>query len=147
MATDCQLFIVTKPSPKRLTMNKNLPLAVFLLLLLGGCASSPTMTETSKRINDYPTRDRIEYVFNCIAKHGGLDGNKAYINQYACGCKIDKIAQRLSFSEFESATTFSYLRKTPGEKGAVFRDPKQAKALRARLEEAEKFAEARCFVN
>lgn len=127
-------------------MNKKLPLLIFLSVLITGCASSPQVVKDTKRINDYPTRDRVEYVFNCIAKHGGLTGNKAYINQYACGCKIDKIAELLSFVEFESATTFSYLKKTPGEKGAAFRDSKQAKDLRIRLKEAEAYAESQCFV-
>ncbi|MEO1880804.1 MAG: hypothetical protein ABGX37_03730 [Methylococcales bacterium] len=127
-------------------MNKRLLTSISLSVLLTGCATTPATTENTKFVNDYPTRDRVEYVFNCIAKHGGLTGNKAFINQYACGCKIDKIAEILSFSEFESATTFSYLKKTPGENGAVFRDPKQSKDLRTRLKAAEKFAESQCFV-
>lgn len=127
-------------------MNTKLLLSISLTALISGCASVPEKTDTTVFINDYPTRDRIEYVFNCIAKHGGLTGNKAFINQYACGCKIDKIAEKLSFEEYESARTFSYLKKTPGENGAVFRDPQQSKNLRARLKEAEKYAESQCFV-
>lgn len=115
--------------------------------LVTGCSTSPekhTVTETDKIVmNNYPTRDRVEYVFNCIAKHGGkLD----YVTQYACGCKIDKIAEKLTFQEYEAATTFTMLRSTPGEKGAVFRDPKQSKDLRTRLKEAEAYAESSCFV-
>ena len=102
----------------------------------------PTDTEIIV-MHNYPTRDRVEYVFNCIAKHGGkLD----YVTQYACGCKIDKIAEKLTFEEYEAATTFTMLRSTPGEKGAVFRDPKQSKDLRTRLKEAEAYAERSCFV-
>ena len=101
-----------------------------------------TETETVV-MNNYPTRDRVEYVFNCIAKHGGkLD----YVTQYACGCKIDKIAEKLTFEEYEAASTFTMLRSTPGEKGAVFRDPSQSKDLRTRLKEAEEYAEDSCFV-
>ncbi|KAF3981957.1 MAG: hypothetical protein HFP78_04295 [Methylococcales symbiont of Hymedesmia sp. n. MRB-2018] len=127
-------------------MNKILSLSIFLSALITGCASSPEIIDETTFVNDYPTRDRIEYVFNCIAKHGGLSGNKAFINQYACGCKIDKIAEVLTFEEFEAATTFSYLKKTPGENGSAFRDPKQSKELRTRLKEAEKHAESQCFV-
>ena len=115
-------------------------------ILSGGCATAPEKTDEIIFINDYPTRDRVEYVFNCIAKHGGLSGTKAYINQYACGCKIDKIAEKLSFEEYESARTFSYLKSTPGENGAVFRDPEHAKDLRKRLKEADEYAESQCFV-
>lgn len=121
-------------------------------LLLTGCSScadkkidaaqAATPTNPNKQ-NDYPTRDRVDYVFNCIAKHGGkLD----YVTQYACGCKIDKIAEKLTFAEYEAASTFSMLRSTPGENGSIFRDPQQAKDLRVRLKEAEKYAEQQCFI-
>lgn len=121
------------------------------IILTTGCSTTsdkqvveigPTETDTVL-INDYPTRDRVEYVFNCIAKHGGrLD----YVTQYACGCKIDKIAEKLTFAEYEAASTFTMLRSTPGENGAVFRDPQQSKDLRTRLKEAEAYAESSCFV-
>lgn len=127
--------------------------ALSLTLLLTACANTPEATETPAAaptpkaeekvlLNDYPTRDRVEYVLNCVAKHGGL----SYINQYACGCKIDKIAEKMSFQEFDEARTFSQLINTPGEKGAVFRDPKQSKDLRGRLKDAEQEAEKACFV-
>jgi len=126
-------------------MNKKIISSLGLAFFITGCATTPIEKETTF-VSDYPTRDRVEYVFNCIAKHGGLNGSKAYINQYACGCKIDKIAEQLSFEEYEGAKTFSYLKKTPGENGAVFRDPKQSKSLRTRLKEADAYAESQCFV-
>lgn len=103
--------------------------------------SAPTVTQAPIK-NDFPTRDRVEYVLNCVAQHGGL----TYITQYACGCKIDKIAEKLTFEEFESARTFTLLKSTPGDAGGVFRDPKQSKSLRDRLKEAEGYAEKNCFV-
>jgi hypothetical protein len=99
--------------------------------------------EPPSATNDYPTRDRVEYVLNCIAQHGGL----TYVNQYACGCKIDKIAEKMSFADYEAAKTFTHLRSTPGEAGGVFRDPAQSKDLRKRMKEAESFAEKNCFVS
>ena len=102
----------------------------------------PIDTETAV-MNNYPTRDRDDHVFNCIAKHGGkLD----YVTQYACGCKIDKIAEKLTFAEYEAASTFTMLRSTPGENGGVFRDPAQSKDLRTRIKEAEAYAESICFI-
>ena len=132
---------------------KIIPLSALTLsiVLASGCTTfsdkpstviQTTDTETVMMSN-YPTRDRVEYVFNCIAKHGGkLD----YATQYACGCKIDKIAEKLTFAEYEAAATFTMLRSTPGENGAVFRDPKHSKDLRTRLKEAEAYAEENCFV-
>jgi hypothetical protein len=125
-------------------------ISLFTVSALLGCASTsePGTAEKSPeqaqalRINDYPTRDRVEYVLNCVAQHGGL----TFITQYACGCKIDKIAEKLSFADYEAAKTFSMLKSTPGDAGGVFRDPKQSKDLRKQLKEAEAYAEKSCFV-
>ncbi len=114
-----------------------------MLSLLTACSTTPEKTEQEiSYINEYPTRDRVDYVLQCIAKHGGL----TYITQYACGCKIDKIAEKMTFAEFEAATTYGFMRKTPGESGAAFRDPKESKSLGALLKEAEEYAEKMCFV-
>ena len=130
-------------------MKKTL-LITALLTLLAGCATTQetaapdtASSEAAAKINDYPTRDRVDYVLECVAKHGGL----SYINQYACGCKIDKIAEQLSFAEYEAAHTFVQMQKTPGEKGAPFRDPKHGKDLRKLLKETDAAAEKACFVN
>ncbi|WP_446810258.1 hypothetical protein ACH50O_01280 [Methylomonas sp. 2BW1-5-20] len=131
-------------------MKNSLFSTLAVLALLSGCASTQENAkpeaaagEPAALANDYPTRDRVEYVLECVAKHGGL----TYISQYACGCKIDKIAEKLSFSEYESAKTFTQMQKTPGEAGAAFRDAKQSKDLRTRLKDAEAEAEKACFVN
>ncbi|WKJ91374.1 hypothetical protein QZJ86_04385 [Methylomonas montana] len=130
-------------------MKKSLFPTLAVLALLSGCATTQenakpetAESEPAALVNDYPTRDRVDYVLECVAKHGGL----TYINQYACGCKIDKIAEKLSFEEYESARTFTQMQKTPGEAGAAFRDPKQSKDLRTRLKDADAEAEKACFV-
>jgi hypothetical protein len=124
-------------------------LSICFCVVITGCTTTPekkieqTPLEPTPLVNDYPTRDRVEYVLNCVAQHGGL----TYITQYACGCKIDKIAEKLTFKEFEAAKTFTYLSKgQTGDAGAVFRDPAQSKDLRSRLKEAEAYAEKSCFV-
>jgi hypothetical protein len=120
-------------------------LITFSLIIIG-CANNPEKevqaSNSQTLTNDYPTRDRVEYVLNCVAQHGGLN----YINQYACGCKLDKIAEKLSFNDFEAAKTFSYLKSMAGDAGNMARDPKQSKDLRKQLKEAEEIAEKSCFV-
>jgi len=130
-------------------MKKSLIPSLAIFALISGCAttqeSSTPEVATGAEVtltNDYPTRDRVDYVLECVAKHGGL----SYVNQYACGCKIDKIAEKLSFADYESARTYTQMQKTPGEAGAAFRDPKQSKDLRTRLKEADAEAEKACFV-
>lgn len=122
-------------------------LTACLTALLSACAGTQeqqpeTVTEPAAFVSDFPTQDRIEYVLNCVAQHGGL----TYITQYACGCKVDKIAEKMPFEEYDAAKTISYLKNLPGEGGAAFRDPKRAKELRKKLKEAEDFAEKSCFV-
>ena len=126
---------------------KTLFLTASLSLIITGCANNPekeveATVAPAVLANDYPTRDRVEFVLNCVAQHGGL----SYINQYACGCKLDKIAEKLSFNDFEAAKTFSYLKSMAGDKGGMARDPKQSKDLRKQLKEAEESAEKSCFV-
>jgi hypothetical protein len=123
-----------------------------VIILFTGCAttndkptetnSAPATSETSSFINQYPTRDRVDYVLNCVAKHGGLN----YVNQYACGCKIDKIAEKLTFKDYEEAVTFGFMGKIAGEAGSAFRDPAEAKSLKKRIKEVEEGAESSCFV-
>ena len=123
-------------------------LLILSILSVTACANLETQSDnstdsqTQQRTNDFPTRDRVDYVLECVAKHGGL----SYINQYACGCKIDKIAEELTFEQYDAARTFSQMQKTPGEQGAAFRDPKQSKDLRSKLKEADAAAEKACFV-
>ena len=122
-------------------------LSLILVAIISGCATAPEKplepAEPAPFVSDYPTRDRVEYVLNCVAQHGGL----TYITQYACGCKIDKIAEKLSFTEYDTAKTFTYLSKgQTGDAGAAMRDPAQSKDLRKRLKDAEQSAEKSCFV-
>jgi hypothetical protein len=120
------------------------------LALLSACAPIPEKpvapapeAEAAPQLgNDFPTQDRVEYVLECIAKKGGLK----YETLYPCICKIDKIAGKMRYHEFAEAKTFTYMRKTPGDQGAIFRDPPQAKQLRNQLKEAEQYAEDNCVV-
>jgi hypothetical protein len=93
--------------------------------------------------NDFPTQTRVEYVLGCMASHGG----QSYDTLYPCVCKIDKIAERISYKEYSSAEMLTYLWSTPGERGGVFRDAatnsrKRIKHLAEIVEEAENS----CFV-
>jgi len=117
------------------------PLAIFLPLL-AGCGNMSDNNTAKQSNNDFPTQTRVEYVLQCMEKKGGQN----YDTLYPCVCSIDKIAEKLTYDEFAEAQTFSYLRSTPGEKGAIFRDPPRAKELRDRLKEAVAFAEQSCFV-
>ena len=131
------------------------------LVLLSGCSVAPTQqagdtppvlaSANAALVNgkyDYPTRDRVQYVLDCIAQHADSAvkfGQVNYVTQFACGCKIDKIAEQLSFADFEAAVAGGYLSKMAGESGSAFRNSQ--KELRKNFKDIEKAAEKSCFIN
>ena len=124
-------------------MNKKVLFSAVFVAALAGCTStSEKQTDEPAYVNDFPTQERVDYVLACIAKHGGL----TYITQYGCGCKVDKIAEKISFADYDKARTYGFLRSTTGEAGGVFRDPKESKRLKKLIQEAEEYAERMCFI-
>jgi hypothetical protein len=79
-------------------------------------------------------------MYKCIQQHG-----KQVSATEPCGCKIDKIEQKLSFSDYEKAKTYTNLSRQAGDNGAAFRDPAQSAELRQKLKSAEAAAEKSCF--
>lgn len=93
--------------------------------------------------NDFPTQARVEYVVKCMDDHGG----QTYNTLYACACAIDTIAARLSYAEYTQAETFTNLRKTPGERGGLFRDSERSGELIKLLAETRRDAENSCLLS
>lgn len=106
-------------------------------------AVAPTATPPAIPVNDFPTLTRVEYVLSCMQEKGG----KNYDNLYHCVCAVDKIAAQMSHEEFLQAETFETNKNLAGERGGVFRDPPQAKALRDKLKTVTDAAIASCFPN
>jgi hypothetical protein len=77
--------------------------------------------------NDYPTSARVEFVQDCMARHGGK-----LETLYKCSCVIDHLAEKLSYDDYVEASTFAHYSNLPGEGGGIFRDPDRAKE-RAKL--------------
>lgn len=92
--------------------------------------------------NDFPTQARVEYVLKCMDERGG----QSYDTLYSCVCSIDKIASKLSYDEYVQGEVFVQLRRTPGERGGVFRDPDQAKTLYEKFVSVIEAAEDSCFI-
>lgn len=92
--------------------------------------------------NDFPTQARVEYVLRCMDSHGG----QKYEILYSCTCIIDKIADKIAYDEFVEAEVFAQLRRTPGERGGVFRDPDRASLLVSKISDLTEVAERSCFM-
>lgn len=117
---------------------------------LSGCATQPktqvlpgeAVQAPAQEGNDFPTQARVEYVFECMHRHGGQN----YDNLYHCSCMVDELARKMSYQEYSEALVFTKLRSMPGEAGGIFRDPPKASRLRDKLKAAEAAAETVCFV-
>jgi hypothetical protein len=90
-------------------------------------------------VNDYPTLARVEFVQDCIGKHG----NKL-ASLYQCSCAIDRIANTLTYDEFVEASTYAKYSGLPGEGGGIFRDSDQARTLAKRYRDTEAEAYRTC---
>ena len=108
--------------------------SLFVLALL-------SLSATVVQANDFPTLERVEYVFGCMEAKGKED----YNTMYQCSCMIDRIAQSFTSAEYAEAQTFAMLRRTPGERGSLFRDPPRAKTTRQKLKEVSEAAKKACL--
>ena len=94
--------------------------------------------------NDFPTQARVEFVLACM----NLEGGQSYDTLYPCVCMIDRIASQISYEDYTTAETLSFLYSTPGERGGIFRDA--APEARSRIEQFQTLheeAKAVCFVS
>ena len=97
---------------------------------------------TAAADNNYPTLERVDNVLTCMKIHGG----QTLDNLYACSCRIDYIASKLSFDDFEDAQTWDSYSKMPGENAGAIRDYKQGKDLSTKYHAVEAQAEHACFL-
>jgi len=101
------------------------------------CAAPVALADAP--VHDYPTVARVEFVQDCIARHGGK-----LENLYQCSCAIDRIANSLSYDEFVEASTYAKYATLPGEGGGIFRDSDTAKQMAKRYRETEAEAYRSC---
>ena len=72
---------------------------------------------------DFPTFDRVGFAMVCMDSHGG----QSVETLGACSCRVDYIDSRMTFEEYELASTSLRYAGMPGEKGALFRDVEMVK--------------------
>jgi hypothetical protein len=92
--------------------------------------------------DEYPTHERVEYVFDCMQKYGGIN----YDNLYKCSCSIDYIADHMTHDEFVAADTFTRGAHAMGERPEMLREGELAEGQRASLEDIQAKAARHCFL-
>ena len=102
---------------------------ISLLLLLPAFVSS----------NDFPTAERVIYVLNCMQELGGQPEDI-----HTCVCRIDTIADLMTFADYDISQTAERFKQMPGKKGGLFRDTDVSKNARKNLLAVRKSAEQRC---
>ncbi|HEY8538020.1 MAG TPA: hypothetical protein VIL28_04075 [Steroidobacteraceae bacterium] len=141
---------IVRTLPPTVTVNVKRPLTMQRLChspLLRGLAFATFLygaahAADAPPANDYPTHARVEYVNECVAKHGSK-----LSAIYQCSCAIDSIAKKLTYDEFVEASTFVKYATLPGEGGAIFRDSEKAKSAAKRYRDLESNALRSCGLN
>ena len=90
--------------------------------------------------NDFPTRDRVEYVLFCLQELG----RNSMADLQTCSCRIDAIASQIQFEQYGWAVTYDRNKRMTGEKGAIFRDNRSGKILSKQLAAATEKANGHC---
>lgn len=123
-----------------MTMQRLCHERAFVPLLVAFCFGTvPIALADQTPVHDYPTVARVEFVHECMAKHGAKGASV-----YQCSCAIDRIANRLSYDDFVEASTFAKYSGLPGEGGGIFRDSEQAQKLGKLYREVETDAYRAC---
>lgn len=115
-------------------------LALALALALAVALAAPLPLAAQEGGNDYPTVDRAEYVFACMATNGQT---RSALER--CACSIDAIAAILPFADYVAGETVLRMRQTTGERSSLFRTPGLMTDKVAVLRRAQAEAEILCF--
>jgi hypothetical protein len=90
---------------------------------------------------DYPTAARADFVIGCLLEH---DFKHEFLD--ACACRIDVIADQLSYEDFDAANTILGVQRNGGmgRANVLFRDTPVAKAEMAKFHTAQAAADRVC---
>ncbi len=107
---------------------------IMIIGVAGCCIARAGAQEQRHPKHDYPTAARADFVIGCLMehefKHDKLD---------QCACKIDVIADHLSYDEFDQANTILGVQRND-----LFRDTPTAKSIMTRFHGAQADANQAC---
>ncbi|NIR28340.1 MAG: hypothetical protein GWN84_03230, partial [Gammaproteobacteria bacterium] len=106
------------------------------VLFMAGLLAFSGTAGAGDRGHDYPTHERVRYVYECMATNGG----RSFGNMYKCSCAIDYVAEHLPYEKFVEAETYVRGRRARGERGGVLREGERAESVRERFQALEQEA-------
>lgn len=92
--------------------------------------------------NDFPTVARVLYVHECMRDHPGP--HFEMVNK--CACALDKLAEQISFDEYETLSTESHATTIGGERGAYLRENESVQTAVRRYRKMQTEVKKACFV-
>ncbi len=96
---------------------------------------------TAVLAHDYPTAERVEFVFECMREHAGPE----FEMLHKCSCALDRIAETLSYDDFVEGSTLAKAVSIAGERGSVLRENESAQDGARRFRALYKDARRRCM--
>jgi hypothetical protein len=90
---------------------------------------------------DYPTAARADYVIGCL-----IDRDMKHEMLEPCACRIDVIADQLSYADFDKANTILAVQRNGGmgRAGVLFRDTPVAQEEMSKFHRAQAQADKIC---
>lgn len=110
--------------------------------LLSGAAAlmlAAASASAQGRANDFPTVDRVEFVFECMYRH---ESKQEFL--YKCACVIDAVAREMKYDDYLAASSASRYRDMGGERMGLFRDAPEVAAQVRKYQATLKKANAQC---
>ncbi len=89
----------------------------------------------------FPTADRVQYVLECMADHGGH-----YEYLYECSCAIDALAHRITYDDYVYLSTVAHAAHMPGERGGELREPSSIREAGKRYRTLQTQAFSQCGI-
>ena len=92
--------------------------------------------------NDFPTRERVLYVNDCMRNNPG----PAFEMISKCSCALDLLAEQIKFDEYVGITTVVNAVTIGGERGGELRDNESLKPQLARWRELQSKVQKACLI-
>ncbi|MFN3986734.1 MAG: hypothetical protein ACK4KV_14660 [Rhodocyclaceae bacterium] len=76
-----------------------------------------TLAAAPVQANDFPTIERVNFVFECMRDHPG----PYYEMSTKCSCALDAVAAQVSFEDYRTMHTAALANTIGGERGGYYR--------------------------
>jgi hypothetical protein len=90
--------------------------------------------------HSYPTHVIADYVLACMASNGN-----SFASLHQCSCSIDLIMSKVSYEDYEKATTILQIQLDKGQRGIFYRDSSWAKNKLDSFERVQAESTLKCF--